>query len=107
MHSVIWIVSALVAGTLARVVMKGQGRGFIGDVVLGALGSVSGAWLLRSVEGEAPAGGLAHVATAFHDVVLTDLPKPSVRDDGHVPLAHGNRADTSMNLSKQLRVWNA
>ena len=65
MHSVIWILSALVAGTLARVAMKGQGRGFLGDVVLGALGSVSGAWLLRSVEGEAPAGGLAHVATAF------------------------------------------
>jgi uncharacterized membrane protein/uncharacterized membrane protein YeaQ/YmgE (transglycosylase-associated protein family) len=65
MNVVIWILSALVAGTLARVVMKGQGRGFIGDVVLGALGSVSGAWLLRSVDAAAPAEGLAHVATAF------------------------------------------
>ena len=65
MHSVIWILSALVAGTMARVVMKGQGRGFVGDVALGVLGSVSGSWLLRSVYGEAPAGGLAHVTTAF------------------------------------------
>ena len=65
MHTVIWIVSAFVAGLLARVVMRSQGRGFVADVVLGALGSVSGAWLLRSVQGQVPAEGPAHLAVAL------------------------------------------
>ncbi|HEX8027659.1 MAG TPA: DUF1003 domain-containing protein [Vicinamibacterales bacterium] len=65
MHSVIWIASALIAGILARIVMKSRGRGFIADTALGALGSVSGAWLLRIVEGEIPANGIAHLATAL------------------------------------------
>jgi len=65
MHVVVWIMSAVLAGLLARVAMRERNRGFVADVVLGALGSVSGAWLLRSVHGEAPAEGVAHVATAF------------------------------------------
>jgi uncharacterized membrane protein/uncharacterized membrane protein YeaQ/YmgE (transglycosylase-associated protein family) len=69
MHTLIWVVSALAAGALARVVMKSQGRGFVADTVLGALGSISGAWLLRLVDGEVPAGGFAHVGTAFFGAV--------------------------------------
>ena len=64
MPTVIWIASALAAGVLARVVMKSRGFGFVGDAVLGVLGSVSGAWLLRFVGGEVSPGGVAHIATA-------------------------------------------
>jgi uncharacterized membrane protein/uncharacterized membrane protein YeaQ/YmgE (transglycosylase-associated protein family) len=65
MPTLIWIVSALAAGALARVVMKSRGFGFTGDAVLGALGSVSGAWLLRFVGGEVSGGSIAHIAIAF------------------------------------------
>lgn len=65
MPTLIWIASALTAGVLARVVMKSRGFGFTGDAVLGVLGSVSGAWLLRLVGGEISPGNVAHVATAF------------------------------------------
>ena len=70
MHTLIWVVSALAAGTLARVVMKSRGRGFVGDTVLGALGSISGAWLLRLVNGEVSTGRFADVATAFVGAVV-------------------------------------
>ena len=65
MPTLIWIASALTAGVLARVVMKSRGFGFTGDAVLGVLGSVSGAWLLRLVGGEISPGNVAHVAIAF------------------------------------------
>ena len=65
MPTLIWIASALAAGILARFVMKSRGFGFTGDAVLGVLGSVSGAWLLRFVGGEVSPGGVAHIATAF------------------------------------------
>ena len=64
MNSLIWIASGLAAGALARIVLREQSRGFVGDVVLGALGSVTGAWLLRLVHGVAPPGILAQVLTA-------------------------------------------
>ena len=65
MPTLIWIASALAAGILARFVMKSRGFGFTGDAVLGVLGSVSGAWLLRLVGGEVSPSGVAHIATAF------------------------------------------
>jgi len=69
MHLLIWIASGLAAGALARVVLREESRGFVGDVVLGALGSVTGAWLLRLVQGVAPPGILAQVLTAFAGAV--------------------------------------
>ena len=69
MHLFIWIVSGLAAGALARIVLRQQSRGFVGDVVLGALGSVTGEWLLRLVHGVAPPGILAQVLTAFAGAV--------------------------------------
>jgi len=36
---------------LARIVTRGQARGFVADVALGALGSVAGTWLVRLVYG--------------------------------------------------------
>ena len=65
MHSLIWIASGLAAGALARLVLREQSRGFVGDVVLGALGGITGAWLLRLVHGVQPPGTLAQVLTAM------------------------------------------
>lgn len=54
MHSVIWIVTGLLAGIVARLVMRSPRMGLSGDVALGAMGSVMGAWLLRTVGGTMP-----------------------------------------------------
>src|SRR4029450_3711355 len=65
MRTLIWIASGLAAGTLARLTMRSRPRGFLADAVLGLLGSVCGAWLLRLLYGEVSAGGFTHVSTAF------------------------------------------
>jgi uncharacterized membrane protein/uncharacterized membrane protein YeaQ/YmgE (transglycosylase-associated protein family) len=65
MQAIVWLLSGLLAGWLARVVMKGKKSGFLGDVVLGILGGVIGAWMLGSLGGKVPkAGSPAHVAVA-------------------------------------------
>ena len=70
MHTVIWIVAGAVAGALARLVTRTRWRGYLGDTVLGWLGSISGAWLLRLLYGRDPGGTIGHIATAFGGAVL-------------------------------------
>jgi uncharacterized membrane protein YeaQ/YmgE (transglycosylase-associated protein family) len=50
--------------------MKSRNRGFFGDVALGLLGSVSGAWMLRIVRGEVPPGDAANLVVAFAGAIL-------------------------------------
>jgi uncharacterized membrane protein/uncharacterized membrane protein YeaQ/YmgE (transglycosylase-associated protein family) len=65
MQAIVWLISGLLAGWLARIVMKGKKSGFLGDVTLGILGGVIGAWMLGSLGGKVPvAGSPAHVAVA-------------------------------------------
>jgi len=40
-----WIVVGLIAGWLAGMVMKGNGYGVIGDIVLGIVGAIVGGYL--------------------------------------------------------------
>ncbi len=40
-----WIVVGLIAGWLARMIMKGGGYGLIGDLVVGVLGALLGGFL--------------------------------------------------------------
>jgi uncharacterized membrane protein YeaQ/YmgE (transglycosylase-associated protein family) len=40
-----WLVIGLIAGWLGGLVMKGSGYGLVGDIVVGILGGVVGAWL--------------------------------------------------------------
>ena len=70
MHTLIWILSGLLAGILARIVTRSQQRGIAADTALGALGSIAGAWLLRGIFGQTPANSLAHIATAVGGAVL-------------------------------------
>src|SRR5215475_7168825 len=65
MQAIVWLISGLLAGWLARLVMKERRIGFLADFTLGTLGGVSGAWMLRSVGGSVPpAGSPAHLVVA-------------------------------------------
>jgi uncharacterized membrane protein YeaQ/YmgE (transglycosylase-associated protein family) len=48
-----WLVIGLIAGWLAGLVMKGSGYGLVGDILVGILGGIVGAWLFVFV---VPAG---------------------------------------------------
>jgi uncharacterized membrane protein YeaQ/YmgE (transglycosylase-associated protein family) len=45
MEPITWLVIGLIAGWLAGLVMKGSGYGLVGDILVGILGGVVGAWL--------------------------------------------------------------
>jgi uncharacterized membrane protein YeaQ/YmgE (transglycosylase-associated protein family) len=45
MEPITWLVIGLIAGWLAGLVMKGSGYGQVGDILVGVLGGVAGAWL--------------------------------------------------------------
>lgn len=45
MNILIWIISGIIAGWLAGVIVKGRGFGLVGDLVIGLLGGVVGGWL--------------------------------------------------------------
>ena len=65
MQAIVWLISGLLAGWLARIVMKRKKSGFLSDVTLGILGGVIGAWMLGSLGGKVPvAGSPAHVVVA-------------------------------------------
>lgn len=46
-----WIVLGLIAGWLAGVLVKGNGYGVIGDIILGILGALVGGWITSSLMG--------------------------------------------------------
>ena len=45
MSILIWIISGIVAGWLAGVIVKGAGFGLIGDLLVGLVGGLIGGWL--------------------------------------------------------------
>jgi len=45
MQFLIWIISGILAGWLAGLLVKGRGFGLIGDLVIGLLGGFIGGWL--------------------------------------------------------------
>ncbi len=45
MSILIWIISGIVAGWLAGVIVKGGGFGLIGDLIVGLIGGLIGGWL--------------------------------------------------------------
>lgn len=45
MNILIWIVSGIVAGWLAGVLVRGRGFGLIGDLIVGLIGGLIGGWL--------------------------------------------------------------
>lgn len=59
MDLVTWIIVGLIAGSLASFVMRGSGFGIIGDMLLGIVGAVVGAWGFRALDVRIPIAGLA------------------------------------------------
>jgi uncharacterized membrane protein YeaQ/YmgE (transglycosylase-associated protein family) len=45
MSIIAWIVLGLIAGWLAGVLVRGQGYGVIGDIILGIVGALVGGWI--------------------------------------------------------------
>ena len=62
---VMWIVVGLMAGWLARIVIKGGGYGLIGDSSLGLIGSIAGSVMFRGLEISPGAGMFVLVVVAF------------------------------------------
>ena len=63
MNILIWIVSGIVAGWLASVIVKGSGFGIIGDFIIGLIGGVLGGWL-SGLLGFSASGWLGQVLIA-------------------------------------------
>ena len=59
MDIITWIVVGLIAGSLASFVMRGSGFGIIGNILLGIVGAVVGAWGFRELAVHNPITGLA------------------------------------------------
>jgi uncharacterized membrane protein YeaQ/YmgE (transglycosylase-associated protein family) len=63
MSFVIWIISGIIAGWLAGLIIKGRGFGLIGDLVIGLFGGVVGGWL-AGLAGIAATNWLGNVLVA-------------------------------------------
>ena len=62
-HLLVWIISGIVAGWLAGVLVRGRGFGLAGDLVIGLLGGLIGGWLAGLV-GIAATSWLGEIAVA-------------------------------------------
>ena len=62
---VMWVVVGLMAGWLARIVVKGGGYGLIGDISFGLVGSIVGSVIFRGLEISPGAGMFALAVVAF------------------------------------------
>lgn len=49
MNILIWIVSGIVAGWLAGVLVRGAGFGILGDLIIGLIGGLLGGWVFGLV----------------------------------------------------------
>jgi len=58
MEPITWLVIGLIAGWLAGLVLKGSGYGLVGDILVGILGGVVGAWLFVFVVPASARSGL-------------------------------------------------
>ena len=45
MNILIWIISGIIAGWLAGLLVRGRGFGLIGDLIVGLIGGLIGGWL--------------------------------------------------------------
>ncbi len=61
MEPITWLVIGLIAGWLAGLVMKGSGYGLVGDILIGILGGVVGAWLFMFIVPSDARSGLVGV----------------------------------------------
>ena len=63
MNILIWIVTGIVAGWLAGLLVKGSGFGILGDLIIGLIGGLLGGWLFGLL-GISASGWLGQVLVA-------------------------------------------
>lgn len=69
----VWILSGILAGWLAGLVMRGRGFGVIGDLIIGLIGGLIGGWVL-SLFGVAATNWLGQIlVAAFGGVILVAI----------------------------------
>jgi uncharacterized membrane protein YeaQ/YmgE (transglycosylase-associated protein family) len=61
----IWVLAGALAGLLAGFLMKRGGRGLMGDIALGLVGSLAGSWIFWVLGLSAEAGLVAVAVVAF------------------------------------------
>lgn len=64
MEPITWLVVGLIVGWLAGLLMKGSGYGLVGDIAVGILGGIVGAWLLVFIVPVDARGGLIGTVVA-------------------------------------------
>jgi uncharacterized membrane protein YeaQ/YmgE (transglycosylase-associated protein family) len=64
MHILVWLISGIIAGWLTGLVVRGEGFGLVGDLIIGLLGGAIGGWLF-SLLGIAPVGWVGEVVSAI------------------------------------------
>jgi uncharacterized membrane protein YeaQ/YmgE (transglycosylase-associated protein family) len=73
MNFIIWIVAGIIAGWLAGLVMRGQGFGLIGDLVVGLLGGLVGGWIAGLVGLQASSLIGQILVAAFGGIILVAI----------------------------------
>lgn len=66
----IWLVIGAVAGWLAGLIMKGDGFGLVGNIIVGILGSVIGGWLFGALFAGSPTGIVGAIIGATIGAVI-------------------------------------
>jgi uncharacterized membrane protein YeaQ/YmgE (transglycosylase-associated protein family) len=66
----IWLVIGAVAGWLAGLIMKGDGFGLVGNIIVGILGSVIGGWLFGALFAGGPTGIVGAIIGATIGAVI-------------------------------------
>ena len=65
-HVIFWIIVGIVAGLLARMVIRGTGPGgILGDLVIGVVGAFLGGWLFTTFLGHSYGGWVGSTGVAF------------------------------------------
>ncbi len=66
----VWLVIGAVAGWLAGLIMKGDGYGLVGNIIIGIIGSVIGGWLFGALFVGGPSGIVGAIIGATIGAVI-------------------------------------
>jgi uncharacterized membrane protein YeaQ/YmgE (transglycosylase-associated protein family) len=71
MHIIFWIIVGIIAGALAKSVVRGEGPGgTLGDLVVGLVGAVIGGWVFTALLGHSYSGWIGSTIVAFIGAVI-------------------------------------
>jgi uncharacterized membrane protein/uncharacterized membrane protein YeaQ/YmgE (transglycosylase-associated protein family) len=65
MEALTWLATGMVSGWLAGKLMKGRDYGWLGNLLLGVIGSLLGGWIFDVMVGHQPQGVLRHAGVAL------------------------------------------